>query len=559
MLNRIDTQDEIPEEESSTDIGRMARDLNVLFKIAKTMNSFRDPVSLQNHLLEFIAEVIPADRGAILVVPRINEDPTSVVTWHRDGVEQPKLNIRKELVMRSLCERSAVVGDFPSTTEGESVLCVPLVALQNVIGAIYLVAPGKNSFPEDNIHLLGSVAGIAAVSLENVLTLESLRAENNQLRQELRPPAQTMIGESRAILRLTALIQKVAQSDSTVLVHGESGSGKELVAVAIHQNSARCEKPFVAINCAAIPEALLESELFGYEKGAFTGAVASKRGKLEVAKDGTVFLDEVGELAPALQAKLLRVLQAREFERLGGTEPIKFSARIIAATNKNLEVAVRKGEVRADLFYRLNVVSIAVPPVRERREDIPLLASYFATMYAQRCTNRQLKGISPEARALLMAYDWPGNVRELENSIEHAVVMGSTDMILPEDLPGMLLEWKGSQRSRGKYYDSINRLKRGLIGDALAEAKGNYPEAARLLGIHPNYLHRLVRSFELDADVPDINEDRLRLRHKPCNVCTNVQHTAPDCFLKNRSQACDRVLFHSRLGPKSPQMTRVDN
>ncbi len=179
-------------------------------------------------------------------------------------------------------------------------------------------------------------------------------------------------------------------------------------------------------------------------------------------------------------------------------QPIQFGARVIAATNKRLELAVKKGELRADLFYRLNVVSIPVPPLRERREDIPLLASYFATKYAQKCTNRVVTGISPEARSVLMAYSWPGNVRELENAIQHAVVMGSTEMILPEDLPAALLEWHGSERSRGKYQDSINRLKRNLLTEALAEAKGNYPEAARLLGIHPNYLHRLVRSFELD-------------------------------------------------------------
>jgi DNA-binding NtrC family response regulator len=193
---------------------------------------------------------------------------------------------------------------------------------------------------------------------------------------------------------------------------------------------------------------------------------------------------------------LLRALQAREFDRLGGMQSIKFNARVIAATNKNLELAVKKGELRRDLFYRLNVVSIAVPPLRERREDIPLLASYFATNYAQRCANRQVKEISPEARAVLMDYDWPGNVRELENAIEHAVVMGSTDRILPEDLPAALLQRHGSERSRGRYYDSISRLKRGLILEAIDEAKGNYPEAAQLLGIHPNYLHRLARSFD---------------------------------------------------------------
>lgn len=306
-----------------------------------------------------------------------------------------------------------------------------------------------------------------------------------------------MVGESRPMRHLAELIQKVAQCDSTVLIHGESGTGKELVALAIHRRSSRSQKAFVAINCAAIPDALLESELFGYEKGAFTGAVGSKRGRLELAKDGTVFLDEIGELASTLQAKLLRALQAREFDRLGGTQTVKFNARVVAATNRDLELAVKKGQLRRDLFYRLNVLSLAVPPLREHREDVPLLASYFAAKYSQSCPHRRLDGISPEAQDLLLAYDWPGNVRELENAIEHAVVMGSTDMILPEDLPAALREGRGSGPSRGKYYDAIHRLKRGLILDAIEEANGNYPEAAKLLGIHPNYLHRLVRSFGL--------------------------------------------------------------
>ena len=493
----------------NTDIGRMARDLNVLFKIAQTINSFRDLHSLQLHLLQFIAEVIPADWGAILMIPHIDDDPSSVVTWRRDGAPQAQPTLRQEIVIQAVSERRPLTADFPSVPgNGETVLCVPLVALQNVLGAIYLVAPDAMRFPEDNVNLVASVAGIAAVALENVLTLESLRTENRRLREELTPTGYSIVGDSKSIRHLIQLVEKVAQSDCTVLIHGESGTGKELVAVAIHRRSARCDKPFVAINCAAIPEALLESELFGYEKGAFTGAVAGKKGKLEVAKDGTVFLDEIGELAPALQAKLLRALQSKTFERLGATQPIRFDARVIAATNKRLELAVKKGELRADLFYRLNVVSLAVPPLRERREDVPLLASYFATKYAQNCTNRLLTGISPEARSILIAYNWPGNVRELENAIQHAVVMGSTEQILPEDLPAALLEWRGSERSRGKYHDSINHLKRNLLIEAMAEANGNYPEAARILGIHPNYLHRLARSFELDADVADKNGDR---------------------------------------------------
>ena len=482
----------------NTDVGRMARDLNALFKIARQITSLRNIEAVQSLLLELIGEVIPADSGAILIIPHIDGDPRSVSTWHRNPDAHNKLNVRREVVIRTLCERSAVLADFASNND-ELVLCAPLVGLQNILGVIYLTARSTASrFPEDNVNLLTSVAGIAAVTMENILTLESLRSENCQLRKQLTPPVNAIVGQSQAIRTLTALIQKVAQSDSSVLVHGENGTGKELVAIDIHQNSARREKPFVAINCAAIPETLLESELFGYEKGAFTGAASNKRGKLEIAGDGTVFLDEIGELAPAMQAKLLRALQARQFERLGGTQPIKFAARVIAATNKNLELAVKKGELRRDLFYRLNVVSIAVPPLRERREDIALLASYFATKYAHKCTNRLVKGISNEACSILMAYNWPGNVRELENAIEHAVVMGSTELILPEDLPAALLEWRGSERSGGRYHDSINCLKRNLLVEAIEEANGNYPEAARLLGIHPNYLHRLARSFDLD-------------------------------------------------------------
>ncbi len=440
MIGTSAQKEESPVAKASTDVGRMARDLNGLFKIAQTVNSHGNIESLQAHLLQLVGEVIPADSGAILIIPHVDEDPSSTFTWHRNRDGHGEVNVRRDVVIRALCERSAVLADFSSSESTELVLCVPLVALRNVLGVIYLVACSTDSrFAEDNVHLLTSVAGIAAVTMENVLALESLQAENCRLREELTPPGHTIIGESKAIRGLNRLIQKVAQSDSSVLVHGESGTGKELVAVAIHRNSARCDKPFVAINCAAIPETLLESELFGYEKGAFTGAAASKRGRLEMAKDGTLFLDEVAELAPNLQAKLLRALQTRQFERLGGTQPIKFSARVISATNKNLELAVKKGELRPDFFYRLNVVSIAVPPLRERREDVVLLASYFATKYAHKCTSRLVKGISEEARDLLMAYHWPGNVRELENAIEHAVVMGSTDLILPEDLPAALL------------------------------------------------------------------------------------------------------------------------
>ena len=288
------------------------------------------------------------------------------------------------------------------------------------------------------------------------------------------------------------------------MIRGESGTGKELVAYAIHRNSPRADMPFVAINCAAIPETLLESELFGHEKGAFTGAIGTKRGRLEVAEGGTVFLDEIGELAPSLQAKLLRVLQQREFERVGGTHTLKFNARVIAATNRNLEEAIKSSQFRQDLYYRLNVVATVVPPLRERPDDIPLLAMYFAAKYAQKC-KRSLKGISPEARSLLLNYSWPGNVRELENAIEHAVVLGLSDEIVVEDLPEALLETQSVRRDSMTYHDRLNQLKKQMIMDAVMQKKGNYTEAAKLLGVHPNYLHRLIRNLDLKPELKRVS------------------------------------------------------
>jgi Nif-specific regulatory protein len=295
------------------------------------------------------------------------------------------------------------------------------------------------------------------------------------------------------------LIARVAPTASTVLIRGESGTGKELAARAVHANSPRASKPFVAINCAALTETLLESELFGHEKGAFTGALAQKKGKLEVADGGTLFLDEVGEMSATLQAKLLRVLQEREFERVGGTRTLKADVRVVAATNRNLEESIRDGSFRQDLYYRLNVVSFEMPPLRERREDIPLLASYFVAKYSERF-NRRVSGISTEARACLSNYDWPGNVRELENAVERAVVLGSTERILPEDLPETILEIEqpaGASPGVTKYHEAVKEAKKQLILKAIDAASGNLTEAAKLLGVHPNYLHRLIRNLNL--------------------------------------------------------------
>jgi Nif-specific regulatory protein len=292
-------------------------------------------------------------------------------------------------------------------------------------------------------------------------------------------------------------LARVAPTESNVLLQGESGTGKELAARAIHRNSPRSGKAFVAINCAAIPEGLLESELFGHERGAFTGAVAQKKGRLEMANGGVVFLDEIGELAPTLQVKLLRVLQEREFERVGGMRPIAVDIRLIAATNRDLGEAVKTGTFRKDLFYRLNVLSLVMPALRDRREDIPMLADYFVAKYLKKCHMRTKK-LSPEAMLCLVNYDWPGNVRELENAIERALVLSVSDVIQPEDLPESILEKGLSPSIEGaKYHNEVKELKKQLILNALQESEGNYTEAAQLLGVHVNYLHRLIRNLDL--------------------------------------------------------------
>jgi Nif-specific regulatory protein len=376
-----------------------------------------------------------------------------------------------------------------------SLLCVPIVAYDKPLGVVYLDTSSRvTQFDQAHLQLLTAIAGITAIAFENARRFAQLETENRRLQQEVKLEHQ-MIGESQSMDEVLKLISKVAASSSTVLILGESGTGKELAARAIHLNSERAGKPFVAINCATLTESLLESELFGHERGAFTSAITQKRGKLEIADAGTIFLDEVAELSPAVQAKLLRVLQTHEFERVGGTRPIKVDVRTIAATNRDLDAATKTGKFREDLYYRLNVVSIPMPPLRERREDIPLLATFFVAEFSKKC-KRRVTGISPEARRLMCAYDWPGNVRQLENAIEGAVVLGSTELIEAEDLPKTILESEATMDPKG-YHETIRDAKRELIAKTLQKTGGNFTEAAKLLKMHPNNLHRLVRTLKL--------------------------------------------------------------
>src|SRR3954447_8048408 len=492
------TLNAIPDMEFGNAVGRMARDLSALLRVSDVINSIRELEHLQREILRLILEVIPADDAAVVLVKSANEQPASVCSWNRKAGDKSSIKVQAEVVRKAFWERSAVVVDTPSPEGIENVLCFPLVAVQRTLGVIYLTSSHPVSpFLEDHIQFLAHLSRIAAVALENILALDELSSENRELKEQIFSSA--LVGESRQIRKLETFISRVASEDVTVLIRGESGTGKEVVARSIHHNSPRTDRPFIAINCAAIPEALLESELFGHEKGAFTGAVAVKRGKLEAAEDGTLFLDEIGELAPLLQAKLLRVLQQREFERLGGNRCLKFSARVLAATNKDLEQAIKAGEFRQDLYYRLNVVSVTIPPLRERRDDIPLLALYFSSKYASK-RKRPFKGISADARGILLNYSWPGNVRELENAIEHAIVLGVSDEILPEDLPTALLEEQGARIEGSRYHAALNNTKKELVIEALRNSSGNVPMAAKSLGIHPKYLFRLIRNLNLRTE-----------------------------------------------------------
>ncbi len=339
------------------------------------------------------------------------------------------------------------------------------------------------------------------ITVKNALMTSSLKREVDELKNELKQKYtfKNIIGQSGGMQEVFKSVEKVVDSNVTVMIQGESGTGKELIARAIHYHGkTRSNKPFIAVNCTALPESLLESELFGHEKGAFTGAVGRRIGKFEQANSGTIFLDEVGLMSPTTQAKVLRVLQEREFERVGGAEMIKVDVRVISATNKDLEEAMKKGEFREDLFYRISVFPIKLPPLRDRKEDIPLLAAHFLKKYNDQ-ENKQIEGISPEALELLMVYNWPGNVRELENAIERAVVLTVDKEIGAKELPAAV-------RSLGekKLYESdntlsswIEKLEEEALRQALLENEGNISKTAKKLGIGRATIYRKAKKYGL--------------------------------------------------------------
>ena len=424
---------------------RVVRDLNVLLNFSRSVSAVGDVATLQQKVLDALFEVASADRAAVLLLEEGAEEFSSVLSRYRNGGPEQPIQASQTILNQVMSQNVAVLANDVAEDETyraadslvspsvRSVLAAPMEAHGKLLGVIYLDASSAGvHFDAGLLQLVLALGNIAGLAMENARHLEWLGGENRRLQQEL-DADHGMVGESPPMRAVIDFISRVAARESTVLIWGESGTGKDLVARAIPANISRADKPFVAINCAAITETLLESELFGHEKGAFTGAVSQKKGKLEIADGGTVFLDEVGELAVPLQAKLLRVLQEREFERLGSTQTQQVDVRVIAATHRDLKKMVEEGTFRSDLYYRLHVFPLVVPPFRDRREDIPLVVRHYVDKYAQRM-NRQIDTIPARTMEVLSSYAWPGNVRELQNFIERAVILSSgTSLRAPLD------------------------------------------------------------------------------------------------------------------------------
>jgi Nif-specific regulatory protein len=392
-----------------------------------------------------------------------------------------------------------------------SLICVPLRSKERIIGVLEAINKRQGVFTTEDVRLLEAFANQLALALENARLIQELRAarellseENRYLREAMAQTMQfeTLVGEGPKMQEVYRLVELVLNTPATVLLTGESGTGKELIARVIHYQGPQAKGPFIAVNCAAIPETLLEAELFGYERGAFTGAMQRKPGRFELATGGTLFLDEIADMSPVLQAKLLRVLQEREFERVGGTETIKTDARIVAATNQHLEQLMVEGRFRTDLYYRLNVYPISLPPLRERQEDLGPLTMFFLKRYSQEL-KKEVLGISKEAMGLLERYTWPGNVRELENVIERAVILCRGTIVTPQELPSLREHLRtpvlGGDALRLPPGGIVLReLEKEFIRQALEQTHQNKSRAAEKLGLSRTQLRTRMRQYGLE-------------------------------------------------------------
>jgi Nif-specific regulatory protein len=468
-----------------------------LLEISQTLASALDIRSALGRVLEHIEQSL----GAVSATVALREaDGDELMVESGRAIVVPEVS-REPLFLN----RTGILGGHG---KGElTYVCVPVTVSGRTVGTLGVALPYRKDRRYDQetarLSIVGAMLG-QAVRVHRLVEAERSRLveENTKLRHELKERYQirSLIGNSRPMQQLYDQVAQVAPSSTTVLVRGESGTGKELVAHAIHYGSPRADRPLIKVSCGALPEALVESELFGYEPGAFTDARAQKKGRFELADGGTLFLDEVGELTPSTQVKLLRALQEKEFERLGGVKPIKVNVRLIAATNKDLEAAVQQGAFREDLYYRLNVFSVYLPPLRERKPDIPLLADHFVEKYAARET-KDVRRIATTAIDMLMSYHWPGNVRELENCIERAVLVCEGGVIHGHHLPPTLqtAEVSGTMPRLG-LAAAVAAYEKDMILDALKTARGNRARAARLLDSTERIVGYKVNKYAIDED-----------------------------------------------------------
>jgi len=495
------------------------KELNVLLELSNMLSN--KEVNL-DEVIELLCNHLHAERIILTILNRESsnifiegsygvseKDKTEAVYQIGKGIIGQVIETGKTVLIPQISTSTEFLNltHAPTKIDGcdVSFICTPIRYKDEIIGSLsfHKVYKKNLSFSDDArlLKIVGSMIGrTMRRRQEYAEEMEQLRNENNQLRGELKSRIMPdyIKGNSGKMNEVFALIESVASTDATVLIRGESGVGKELIADALHYNSSRKNKPFIKVNCAALPESLIESELFGHEKGAFTGASAQRIGRFEAADGGTIFLDEFGEIPASTQVKLLRVLQEREIERLGSSKPIKVDVRIICATNRNLEQQISNGEFREDLYYRINVFPIYIPALRERINDIPVLADFFIDKFNKR-HGKNIKRITSMAIDLLMVYHWPGNIRELENCMERACILSTDDVIRAHNLPPTLQTAASTQTAQSGTLEIIlGRLEKQIIMDTLISCKGNMAKAAEQLGITERMMGIRIKKYEID-------------------------------------------------------------
>jgi Nif-specific regulatory protein len=505
----ISSPDSAKLQETPTARHSLNRDLALLYRLALDMGSAESYQDLVHVVLDGLLEAIPADTGAIL---SLNEAGEIEVTAHRhrDPKVQTYVKVSQYVSSEVLASREAVLAvdvardhhlriresirDLGTT----SLICAPVTFADRVLGLIHLYCTNpQQSLDAEDLEFTVAVAKHLGAATHQIQRQASLSAENRSLRDQLRVESE-LVGNSSAIRAIENQIGRVAATHATVLIRGESGTGKELVARAIHYSSPRKEGPFVCLNCAALSETLLESELFGHEKGAFTGATEKKIGKFEAADHGTIFLDEIGEMSIGTQAKLLRVLEGHPFERVGGHTPIRVDVRVVSATNQPLEQGLQAGTFRRDLFFRLQVVEIKIPPLRDHKADVPTLAEHFLKRFVRE-TGRKISGFTPAAMKKMEEYDWPGNVRELRNVVERAVALGLSPALDSPDIWLSSIEVAAPGGPPASAYQpmSVEEIEKQHILRTLQHTDWNKSQAAAILNIERSTLDRKIKAYEL--------------------------------------------------------------